>query len=211
MVRGLKDPSSRWNLFFNLPLLDASFVDQTGFAAAASSTVIVSKSVTSPLINDEEEQNEVRVGAATLAIKGERERKMDSPKGWSFWPPPRNRCPVSTLDSNVALPVYRTFMAHKYQELSMISLLYYQETLTAEGGRKRGDQNCYLAQFYIFCPTPTSTTGVTGSNLTPEQLRNAGLPPIQSVGEKTAFLSRFVRTTLLAPKFNLPSGSSFAG
>jgi len=51
---------------------------------------------------------------------------------------PRNRCPVSTLDSNVALLVYRTFMAHKYQELSMISLLYYQETLTAGGGGGRG-------------------------------------------------------------------------
>lgn len=25
-------------------------------------------------------------------------------KDWPFWPPPENRCPVSTLDSNVALP-----------------------------------------------------------------------------------------------------------
>lgn len=90
----------------------------------------------------------------------------------------------------------------------MISLLYYQETLTAEGGCR--DQNCYLAQFYIFCPTPTSI-GRRGERLPgiPEQLRDAGLPPIQSVGEKTAFRSHFVRTTPLAPKFNLPSGSSF--
>lgn len=62
---------------------------------------------------------------------------MDSPKrreGLTVLASPENRCPVSTLDSNVALPMYRTFMAHKYQELSMISLLYYQETLTADGG-----------------------------------------------------------------------------
>lgn len=98
-------------------------------------------------------------------------------------------------------------MAHKYQELSMISLLYYQETLTAEEeGRECGDQNCYLAQFYISSPTPTSARELPGI---PEQLRDAGLPPIQSVGEKTAFRSRSVRTTPLAPKFNLPSGSSF--
>jgi len=32
-----------------------------GFAAAALSTAVVSKSVTSPLINDEEEKEEVRV------------------------------------------------------------------------------------------------------------------------------------------------------
>ena len=156
----------------------------------------------------------VRVGGDVdqRVIKAEGERKMNSSKhheGLTRFGLPRNRCPVSTLDSNVALPVYRTFMAHKYQELSMISLLYYQETLTVYEGRCR-DQNCYFAQFYIFCSTPTSV-GKRGEKLPgiPEQLRDAGLPPIQSVGEKTAFRSHFVRTTPFAPKFNLPSGSSF--
>ena len=47
------------------------------------------------------------------------------------------------LISNVALPVYRTFMAHKYRELSMISLLYYHgdayRRFTDKPGRARAD------------------------------------------------------------------------
>lgn len=106
---------------------------------------------------------------------------------------PKNRCPVSTLDSNVALPVYRTFMAHKYQELSMISLLYYQKTLTNAGEAEcgmnaRGQQreNCYLAQFQISCPTPIPRWNSRVSG----QLRpDVGFPPIEPGSRGNNFLS----------------------
>lgn len=127
-------------------------------------------------------------------------------KDWPLWPPPENRCPVSTLDSNVALPMYRTFMAHKYQELSMISLLYYQETLTADGGTP-GDQNCYLAQFYIVCPTPTGIPGVPAEQL-PRRC-DAGLPPIRPRKRHSIRRDPHKLSISLAPKFNLPSGLSF--
>lgn len=42
---------------------------------------------------------------------------------------------IRTLPS----PVYRTFMAHKYWELSMISLLYYQRCLLSVHRRVEGD------------------------------------------------------------------------
>lgn len=91
-------------------------------------------------------------------MTGEGERKMDSPKrreGLTVLASPENRCPVSTLDSNVALPMYRTFMAHKYQELSMISLLYYQETLTADGGTPEAIKTVIWRNFYIACVSHT--------------------------------------------------------
>lgn len=68
-------------------------------------------------------------------------------------------------------------MAHKYQELSMISLLYYQETLTAdaEGRRLRGDQNCYSGAILYLLSHTYARPGVV-----PEQVRDAGLPPIRS-------------------------------
>lgn len=80
-------------------------------------------------------------------------------------------------------------MAHKYQELSMISLLYYQETLTAdaEGRRLRGDQNCYSGAILYLLSHTYARPGVV-----PEQVRDAGLPPIrspQSAGWETAFRS----------------------
>lgn len=88
-----------------------------------------------------------------------KERKMDGSERGARragrFGHPRNRCPVSTLDSNVALPVYRTFMAHKYQELSMISLLYYQRRSRLLGVQGTGDQKLLFgAQFYLSCPTP---------------------------------------------------------
>lgn len=91
-----------------------------------------------------------------------------------FWPPPKTDVRSAPLTRTLPFPMYRTFMAHKYQELSMISLLYYQETLTADG-RTPGDQNCYLEQFYIACPTPTGYREFQWNNYRCD----AGLPPIR--------------------------------
>lgn len=88
--------------------------------------------------------------------------------------PPKTDVRSAPLTRTLPFPMYRTFMAHKYQELSMISLLYYQETLTADRGTP-GDQNCYLAQFYIACPTPTGYREFQRNNCRCD----AGLPPIR--------------------------------
>lgn len=94
---------------------------------------------------------------------------MDSPKrreGLTVLASPENRCPVSTLDSNVALPMYRTFMAHKYQELSMISLLYYRETLTADGGTPEAIKTViWRNSIPPVSPTPSGIPGVPAEQL----------------------------------------------
>jgi len=51
----------------------------------------------------------------------------------------------------------------------MISLLYYQETLTADAeGRARGGQNCYSgAILYLLHPTPTRVEDTDSSGTAP--------------------------------------------
>lgn len=124
-------------------------------------------------------------GVGRREIKDERERRIDNPdhrEGLDRFSLPQNRCPVSTLDSNVALPVYRTFMAHKYQEFSMISLLYYQETLTV-GRETRRPELLFGAIPYLLSHTYASA-GM------PEQLRDAGLPPIQPLSQRKQVVLR---------------------
>lgn len=116
------------------------------------------------------------------------------------------------LTRTLPQPVYSTFMAHKYQELSMISLLYYQRRAYRGNGwgTRTGEQNCYLAQFYISCPTPTGTAG------TPEfrnKLRAAGLPSIQPAERDGGCHSaRALRTILARAQIqSTRPGSSFPG
>ena len=77
----------------------------------------------------------------TIRKREKRSREEDGRKELTVLASPGTDVRSPPLISNVALPVYRTFMAHKYRELSMISLLYYQRCLLSvhqkEGGQER--------------------------------------------------------------------------
>ena len=74
------------------------------------SAAIVSKSVTSPLVDERKTKGGACRGCQRAQERARGTRTVGT-KNWPFWPPPK---PMSGqhLDSSVALPVYRTFMAH---------------------------------------------------------------------------------------------------
>lgn len=208
LARGLKDPSRRWNLFFHLPLLDVSS-DQTGFAAAAWSTAIVSKSVTSTA-----HKWRKWAGWSThrrrhkLASYKGRRREEDGQhhEGLTVLASPETDVRSAPLTRTLPFPCTGLLWRINIKSSPWYPYCIIRRCLRPKGDADAENQNCYLAQFYIFCSTPTSTEGGY------RQTRNVMLDFRQfSLSERKQHSALDELHRSLAPKFNLPSGSSFAG